>query len=70
MIHASLGETEELIANLNLACDKKSTWIPSLIVEPKFFPFRSDPRFQRVLSRLNLPPQTSAALKKNDHAGP
>jgi tetratricopeptide (TPR) repeat protein len=55
MIYAGLGDSQTLFQFLNIACDKKSLWMPSFAVEPKFSPFREDPRYQKLLVRMNLP---------------
>lgn len=57
MIYAGLGDSETVFKFLNLACDKKSLWMPSFAVEPKFLRFREDPRYQKLLARMNLPAQ-------------
>jgi serine/threonine protein kinase/Flp pilus assembly protein TadD len=55
MIYSGLGEADEVFRHLNLACDRKSSWIPSLSVDPKFTGLRTDPRYYQILARLNLP---------------
>jgi TolB-like protein/predicted Ser/Thr protein kinase len=62
VVYGALGETDEMFRHLELACADKSVWIPSLPVEPKFTPFRNDPRYARLMVRLGLllqrtPPQ-------------
>jgi tetratricopeptide (TPR) repeat protein len=55
MIYAGLRDGDKVFENLNLACDTKSGWIPSLPVEPKFNEYRNDPRYREILARLKLP---------------
>jgi tetratricopeptide (TPR) repeat protein len=55
MIYAGLGDSEKVFQHLNVACDKRSSWMVSFPVEPKFFPFRKDARYQKLLARMNLP---------------
>jgi serine/threonine protein kinase/Tfp pilus assembly protein PilF len=55
MIYAGLGDSEKVFQHLNVACDKRSSWMVSFPVEPKFFPFRNDVRYQKLLTRMNLP---------------
>jgi hypothetical protein len=63
MIYAGLGDSDTLFHFLNMACDKKSLWMPSFAVEPKFLPFRDDPRYQKLLARMNLPAQHASPGK-------
>jgi tetratricopeptide (TPR) repeat protein/predicted Ser/Thr protein kinase len=55
MIYAGFGDSEKVFQQLNVACDKRSSWMVSFLVEPKFFPFRHDVRYQKLLTRMNLP---------------
>ena len=55
MIYAGLGESDEMFKQLALACDKKSPFIPTLPVDPKFSGMRSDGRFRQLLERLKFP---------------
>jgi serine/threonine protein kinase/tetratricopeptide (TPR) repeat protein len=64
MIHAGLGEAAEMFKELEQACDAKSTWIASLVVEPKFIRFRNDPRFAALLRKLNMPLLTSSSVRE------
>jgi hypothetical protein len=40
---------------LTAALDKKSAWLPSIVVEPKFNHLRNDPRYGEILARMKLP---------------
>ncbi len=55
LVHATLGETNEVFQFLEKAYAHRSSSIPSLGVEVKFAKFRSDPRFRELLSRLKMP---------------
>jgi tetratricopeptide (TPR) repeat protein len=55
VIHAGLGDADKMFECLHQACDKRSIFISSLPTEPKFAPYRSDPRYQRILMRMKLP---------------
>ncbi len=55
MAYAGLAEAQEMFRHLDLAVKGRSSWIPSFPVDPKFAPFRSDPRFQQLLVSLKLP---------------
>jgi serine/threonine-protein kinase len=55
MAYAGIGDKDEVFRNLELAASVRSSWIPSLPVEPKFAALRMEPRFQQVLATLKLP---------------
>jgi TolB-like protein/Tfp pilus assembly protein PilF len=55
MAYAGLGDAEQLFTHLNQALAVRSTWMPSLPIDPKFAPFRADPRFGELLAKLKLP---------------
>jgi len=56
MIYAGLGENDRAFAWLERAYEERSVWLDFLKVEPSLDPLRSDPRFQDLLHRMNLPP--------------
>jgi tetratricopeptide (TPR) repeat protein/predicted Ser/Thr protein kinase len=60
MIQVALGETSEALQQLELACEKRSTFIPTLPVDPKFMSLHGDPRFRALLDRLKFPSRRSA----------
>jgi len=60
MIYAGLGDNDEVFKQLELACEKKSPFIPTLPVDPKFTSLHRDPRFQLLLERLKFPSRLSA----------
>ncbi|MEO5958897.1 MAG: tetratricopeptide repeat protein, partial [Opitutaceae bacterium] len=58
MAYAGLGDANEVFKHLDLAVQGRSSWIPNLPVDPKFAALRSEPRFQRMLASLKLPPKS------------
>ena len=60
MIYAGLGENNEVFKQLELACEKKSPFIPTLPVDPKLLSLHRDPRFRQLLQRLKFPSRLSA----------
>jgi hypothetical protein len=55
MAYCGLGDAAETFRQLDLAATGRSSWIPSLPVDPKFAHLHGDSRFQQVLARLKLP---------------
>jgi len=55
VIYLGLGQNERAIAALEDAYRERSTLLGYLKMDPRFAPVRSDPRFQNLLSRINLP---------------
>jgi serine/threonine protein kinase/tetratricopeptide (TPR) repeat protein len=55
MIHAGLGDADQAFASLEAACDKKSPWLHSFVLDPKFLHLRGDPRYGQIAARLNHP---------------
>jgi hypothetical protein len=61
-VHAGLGETDELFAWLEKAFTARDVHLIYLPVDPKWDPFRSDPRFAALLARcgfLTAPPHAT-----------
>jgi len=56
-IYASLGETDETFKWLETAYQQRANWMVLLKVDPCFDNFRSDPRFQDLMRRMNFPEQ-------------
>jgi tetratricopeptide (TPR) repeat protein len=54
-VFAGLGNRSEAFSWLAKAFKVRDGALPFLKVNPRFAPLRSDPRFQRLLRRLNLP---------------
>jgi len=55
-VHARLGEKEQAFIWLDKAVDERSSGIPNVKVEPSFDSLHSDPRFTKLLERMNLKP--------------
>lgn len=54
-IYAGLGEKDQAIAHLEKAYSQREQGLAVMKREPMFDPLRSDPRFQDLLRRMNLP---------------
>jgi TolB-like protein len=55
ILHAELGETDRAFERLGRAFDEHAEHVPYLAVLPRVDSLRSDPRFDALLRRLNLP---------------
>jgi TolB-like protein/tetratricopeptide (TPR) repeat protein len=56
IVHLGLGEHDAALDYLEAACDKRELAVTSLIVHPLYDSLRSEPRFQRLLGRMNFLP--------------
>ena len=54
VIYLGLGQNERAFAALERAYSERSTLLGYLKMDPRFDPLRSDPRFQNLLSRIDL----------------
>ncbi len=54
VIYLGLGQNERAFAALEGAYNERSTLLGYLKMDPRFDPLRSDPRFQKLLSRIHL----------------
>ena len=55
LIHASLGETDAAFAEFDRAL-REQAWSPVIgMIEPVYKPLRQDPRWARLMERLNAP---------------
>ena len=54
-IYAGLGDADRAFEYLTAALNKKSAWLPSIVVEPKFNHLRNDRRYGEILARMKLP---------------
>ncbi len=55
LVHAGLGEADHSFEWLNRAGDLRDVHLVFLPVDPKWDPFRADPRFAELLGRAGLP---------------
>ena len=55
IVYAALGEREQAFAWLEKVFSDKSYYVVWLTVDPVFDPYRADPRFQNLLTRIGLP---------------
>jgi TolB-like protein len=53
-IYGGLREWDRAFEELEKACADHSPWLPTLNVDPRFDPVRTDPRFLELLRRMNL----------------
>jgi eukaryotic-like serine/threonine-protein kinase len=56
IVYIGLGDKDQAFAWLEKAYEERSTFLTEFKVEPMFDSLRSDPRFQDLLRRVNLPP--------------
>jgi hypothetical protein len=54
VIYSALGDRDRAIAELEKLIQTRSVF-PFVFVDPRFDALRSDPRFQQLLRRANLP---------------
>jgi TolB-like protein/DNA-binding winged helix-turn-helix (wHTH) protein len=59
MTHWDLGEKDQTLRWLDKAYEERCTSLYTLALDPSFDPLRSDPRFQNLLHRMNLPSQSA-----------
>jgi TolB-like protein/DNA-binding winged helix-turn-helix (wHTH) protein/Flp pilus assembly protein TadD len=61
LVHAGLGEREAVIEWLAKAYDARDVHLIYLPVDPKWDPYRGEPRFQALLARCGFAPSTAGA---------
>ena len=61
LVHAGLNEREAVFEWLAKAYDARDVHLIYLPVDPKWDPYRSDPRFQAIVTRCGFTPSTRAA---------
>jgi hypothetical protein len=54
MIHAGLGETEEMFAWLERGYEERSGWMVYLKAEPRLKQFHAERGFQALLQKIGL----------------
>jgi hypothetical protein len=52
LVHAGLGERDEVLRDLERAYEERSTVLAYLLIDPRFAPLRGDPRFLALARRL------------------
>jgi len=55
LVELGLGHKGKAVRELQTAFQERSTLVTYLKMDPRFDPLRSDPRFQDLLRRMNLP---------------
>jgi adenylate cyclase len=55
LVYVGLGDHDQAFAWLERAREERSSWLSWAMVEPRFDPLRSDPRFRRLLAAMKLP---------------
>ena len=54
LVHAGLGQTDHVFAWLNKAANEGDVHLTWLMQDPKWDPYRKDPRFHRLIERCNF----------------
>jgi tetratricopeptide (TPR) repeat protein len=54
-IYIGLGDKDQAFQWLDKAYQDRSEWLTWIAIEPKLDPIRADPKFERLLRRMNLP---------------
>jgi len=54
-IHNGLGETDEALTQLEKAFEEDALWLVWLNIDMNLANLRDDPRFQRLIRKLNFP---------------
>jgi hypothetical protein len=63
LVHAGLGEADAVFAALDQAYQARDVHLIFLPVDPKWDPYRADPRFGALLARCGF---TSSARPRSD----
>lgn len=56
-----MGDIDAAFDWLHVAADQRSAWMVYLFTEPRLDPLRGDPRFAKLLTRINLPSPASGS---------
>jgi len=59
-VHAALGESDVAFRWLETAYRERAAWLATLKVDPHVDSLRSDPRFDDLLGRMNIPSATAS----------
>ncbi|MGI8990686.1 MAG: protein kinase domain-containing protein [Bryobacteraceae bacterium] len=60
VIHAGLGDRDSFFEWLDKAREDHSPWLPFIKSDPRSDPYREDPRFKEVLTRIGLADELNA----------
>jgi hypothetical protein len=52
--HAAVGHGDKMFEFLEAALGERDPYLTRMDAEPYFDPFRADPRYRRLLERMNL----------------
>jgi tetratricopeptide (TPR) repeat protein len=69
IIYLGLGDKDEAFAWLNKTYQVRSSFITSIISEPKWEHVRGDPRFEEILTRIGLHEKSASDKKDNKGQG-
>ena len=64
LVHAGLGERDAVFEWLDRAFDVHDVHLIYLLVDPKWDPYRSDPRFEALLTRCGFGGRTPAPNRR------
>jgi len=62
MLYVGFGNKDQSFTWLERAFQERSSWLAWAGVEPRFDSLRSDPRFQAIITRMKLNPQSPSQL--------
>ena len=54
LVHAGLGQTDQAFKWLDKAANERDVHLVWLVADPKWDPYRKDPRFHRLVERCNF----------------
>ena len=54
LVYHAMGKSEQALATLQRACEERDVRLPMLKVDGRWSSFQSDPRFEAILTRINL----------------
>ena len=54
LVHAGLGQTDQVFASLDKAVNEQDVHLAWLVQDPKWDPYRKDPRFRALVERCDF----------------
>jgi len=54
-MYAGLGMRDQAMDHLEKAVEERQPYLAGLNIEPPFFGFHDDPRFQAIVRRIGIP---------------